>query len=44
MDRLRKWLDQASMWCFINQYLVASIMCFLIAGALALVILTINFG
>lgn len=42
MDRLRKWLEQASMWCFINQYLVASIICFLVAGALALFILAIN--
>jgi hypothetical protein len=42
MDRLRKLLAQASMWCFFNQYLIASIICFLIASALVSIMLAIN--
>jgi hypothetical protein len=42
MDRLRELLAQASMWCFLNQYLIASIICFLIAGVLVSIMLAIN--
>jgi hypothetical protein len=42
MDRLRKLLERASMWCFLNQYLIASIICFLIAGVLVSIMLAIN--
>jgi hypothetical protein len=42
MERLRELLSQASLWCLLNQYLIASIICFLVAGALLATLLAIN--
>ena len=41
-NKLGKLLERASMWCFINQYLVASWICFVIAAVLVAVMITIN--
>lgn len=41
-NRVRNLLERASLWCFINQYLVASIFCFAIAAGLVLMVLAIN--
>lgn len=42
MEYIRQQLARAATWCWINQYLVASIFCFIIAAILVAVILAIN--
>ena len=44
MDRVREWLARALQWSVINQYLVASWICFAIGAALVAVMLAINLG
>ena len=43
-NKLGKLLERASLWCFINQYLVAGWICFAIAAVLVAVMLAINLG
>ena len=42
MEYIRKQFARAALWCWINQYLVASILCFIVAAILAAAIVTIS--
>lgn len=42
MEYIRQQLARAALWCWINQYLVASVACFIIAAILGSVIVIIN--